>query len=443
MRPFGILIIAALLLAPLALFAPLSGQHDPIAVFSQYIGSTALIAMGISQVLATRWPGLQTLFGGYDRIYILHKWLGIGALGAVLLHDTIDADIRGLGRETLLVDVAETLGEISLYTLLVLVVITIVTIIPYHLWRWTHRLMGAVFVMSAFHFVFILKPFSVADPLGLYVLAFCLIGTVAYLYTLLPDAAVRLPHRYVVDRVEPTGDALAVTMKPVGRGVGHRAGQFAFIRFDQSDLSETHPFTISSAPNDERSLRFTVKPLGDYTARLRRGLEVGAGVQVSRAFGHFHPGGGGPQIWIAGGIGVTPFVAWTGAMSGDGGPVHLFYCVPEQPRAAHLDELEVAARSHDRLKLHLIESRTGDRLDADAIAALSGVDLRQARVYFCGPKPMRESLRRQLIGVGLPAGRFHNEEFEIRSGIGLGSVFVWLVRRIFGFGELRLQGRPR
>jgi len=40
---------------------------------SQYFGSAALIVMAISQLLATRFRVLEVIFGGLDRIYVLHK----------------------------------------------------------------------------------------------------------------------------------------------------------------------------------------------------------------------------------------------------------------------------------------------------------------------------------------------------------------------------------
>ena len=95
MKPLGLILIAIALAIPIGPFWMLAGQHDPIAVFSQYLGSTALIAMGISQLLATRSPVLEAVFGGLDRIYVIHKWLGIGAVAAILLHDTIDAEMDG------------------------------------------------------------------------------------------------------------------------------------------------------------------------------------------------------------------------------------------------------------------------------------------------------------------------------------------------------------
>ena len=79
MRPLGLLLVAASLAVPIPWFAALAGQHDPIALLSQYFGSAALIVMAISQLLATRFRVLEVIFGGLDRIYVLHKWLGIRA----------------------------------------------------------------------------------------------------------------------------------------------------------------------------------------------------------------------------------------------------------------------------------------------------------------------------------------------------------------------------
>ena len=134
-KPIGLAIVAASLIVPMIWLPPLAAKFDSVALFSQYLGMAALIAMSLGQIIATRLGFVERIFGGLDRSYILHKWLGIGSMIAILLHDTIDAEMDGLGRETLLTEFAETAGEISLYGFLVLVVITITTFIPYHLWR--------------------------------------------------------------------------------------------------------------------------------------------------------------------------------------------------------------------------------------------------------------------------------------------------------------------
>lgn len=422
LRAGGLIVTSALLLAPLVWVPGLAAGRDGAAMFSQYLGMTALIAMAVSQVIATRWPGVEAVFGSLDQSYRLHKWLGLWALAASFLHDTIDADMRGLGRETVLTDAAETAGEISLYGLLILVVITVATFIPYHLWKWTHRFIGVFFVLSAFHYMFILKPFANGDPLGLYMGVVCLTGVVAYAYTSAPRW-LRPARAYSIAALKPQGEALAVTLLPKGRKLSYRPGQFAFFSFPDLGLTEPHPFTLSAAPDASGSLRLTIAPLGDYTRRVQRRLTLGARARVEGPFGHFGAPRG-PQVWIAAGIGITPFAAMAQALPEGAGPVTLFYSLRERSKAAHLDELEQAARD-GKITLILRETATEGRLSAQDIAATMG-DLSRHTILYCGPVELRNTLRRAFRSLGVPPRRFRYELFEIRTGIGL----KWLMSRI-------------
>ncbi len=425
LKPIGLVATAALFAAPLIWLPGIAAGRDLGALFSQYLGMTALIAMATSQVIATRWPGVEGVFGALDQSYRLHKWLGLWALAASFLHDTIDADMRGLGAETALVDAAETAGEISLYGLLLLVVITVATFIPYHLWKWTHRFIGVFFVLSAFHYLFILKPFSNGDPLGLYMGAVCLIGLMAYAYTSAPRGC-RPSKPYRIRSLTPEGDALAVTLEPVGKPLRHRAGQFAFISFPELGLTEPHPFTLSQAPDESGALRMTIAPLGDYTIRLMSRLEEGAEARIEGPFGHFGAVKG-PQLWVAAGIGITPFAAMAGALQAGDGPVTLLYSVRKRATAAHLSELEAKAAS-GKFRLVVRETATEGRLTADDVRKLAG-DLSGLHVMYCGPAALRDALWEGLKGHGLSARRFRYELFEIRTGIGLKRLLAYLTER--------------
>lgn len=418
LKPLGLVSVASALLIPLIWFPPLAQKHDTIALFSQYLGLVALIAMSITQIIATRLGFVELLFGGLDRCYILHKWLGISSMAALLLHDTIDADMSNLGRETVLVEVAETLGEVSLYGFLILVVITIATFIPYHLWRWTHRVMGVLFVMATFHYLFILKPFSNGDPLALYVSAFCTAGILAFVYKQLP-AHWRPSRKYKISGIRQTGTAMAITFSPEGRPLKHRPGQFAFVAFDHATVSEPHPFTISSAPDDMGNIRMTIAALGDFSHSLLKELKIGTPAQLEGPFGRFERRSTqAPEVWIAAGIGITPFVAWAQALTDADGPVTLIYCVSEERDASHLEEIRAIEAQLPNFRCNLHTSRSQGRIGADVIADYAK-DLDQAKAYFCGPKAMRLSLASGLGRFGLSSRRFHYEEFEIRSGVGL------------------------
>ena len=443
MRLIGLIVIAAAMLAPLYWYSALMSKHDQIALFSQYIGSVSLVAMGISQFLALRLRWQQMIFGPLDQIYQLHKWLGIIAIVTILMHDTIDAEMDGLGAETLLVEVAETLGELSLYGLLILVVLSIATYVPYHIWYWTHRFMGAFFAASALHYFFILKPFTNVDPLGLYVGGFCVLGIICYAITLVPFSAIGGRQRYRVASVDRTGDAVSVSLEPEQKGIRHRAGQFAFVHFSGKGKDEVHPFTISKAPEADRSLRFTFKPLGDDTRRLAAELEAGHVAQVSPAYGHFERRGKKPEVWIAGGIGVTPFVAFAQNLKEGDPQIDFFYCVSDGANAAHLQDFVNVAERFPNFRLHLIESKKTGRLTVDEVEARVEAPMSDVTVYYCGPDGLRESLRAGLIANGLSHRKFKFEEFEIRSGIAITPILNGLARigeRLF-FGLITFKRR--
>lgn len=424
MKKIGVVLVLAISFIPLYWFIPLFKEHPGTAIFSLYLGSLSLILMGLAQFMATRFNWLELVFGGLDRIYVLHKWIGITALAALLLHDTIDADIDGIAPETFLTDLAETMGELSLYGILILVIITIATFIPYHLWRWTHKFMGAFFALSVFHFVFIIKPFHAVDPVGLYILFFCSLGIFGYVYTLLPRERLGGGHPYTISSVDHDAGATVLKLRSNGSGgLSHRAGQFAFLTLNKKGLEETHPYTISSGPADDKALEFTIKALGDFTHSLSRvgnqGELTDVGVRVSGPYGHFtRLENGKTNVWIAGGIGITPFKAWADTLKPEDSTNHLFYCVKQRDEAVFLRELEKIATDLSNFHLHVIESSQQPRLSAEKILETVGEPAAGLQVYFCGPKPMRQNLSDSLKERGLRSSNFHFEEFEIRSGIG-------------------------
>ncbi len=423
MRRFGLIVCCTLLAAPLLHFAPLLATKSLPAVLSQYLGFAALIAMAQIMVLATRWPGVELVYGGLDRVYVLHKWLGIVAVGAVLLHEAIDPEIKGLAFGTRFEDLAEDVGEQSYNGLLALVAITLTTFIPYHWWRASHKLMGVVFAAAAFHAYFIEKSFSNSSPLGLYILGLSLLGLMAYIYTLMPAHWMRRMRPYRVGEVQKTGQSVSMTLVPEKKGIRHHAGQFAFVGLNDTAHGEVHPFTISKAPDASGTLRFTIKPLGAGTEALTHALKPGQTAQVSQAFGHFRNRETHKiQIWVAGGIGITPFLAWAQHLNTDHAPIHLFVCCRMKDDVAHLNELADRAASDPNFFLHLCESSTGRRLSVDLLRE-QVPDLTQAIVSFCGSHTMRDSLRKDLFAAGVKRTNFRYEEFKIRSGLPL--TWIW------------------
>jgi len=64
-------------------------------------------------------------------------------------------------------------------------------------------------------------------------------------------------------------------------------GQFAFVRFAARGHMEPHPFTISQGPTEDGRLRFTIKPLSDFTDNLGGAIRPGVKAKVPGPYGRF------------------------------------------------------------------------------------------------------------------------------------------------------------
>ena len=255
----GLILYAISILIPLFWIFSLENDHKFSALFSQYFGIFALITMSYVQLLATRLPVLERLFGGLDRIYIIHKWLAISALAALLLHENIDPAVIS-GTRPLIERIAREVGEIGYNGILILSIITALTFIPYHWWKWTHRFIGLFFVMGVFHFINIHKSFVTSDPIGLYVFFFCVIGIASYVYTLFFRQRVTGYH-YKVSEVRQLSDVIEIKLLPTTKGLRPKSGQFAFVKFSTSGLGEVHPFTISNHDPKSGEVQFQLNHL--------------------------------------------------------------------------------------------------------------------------------------------------------------------------------------
>ena len=159
-----------------------------------------------------------------------------------------------------------------------------------------------------------------------------------------------------------------------------------------------------------------MKVLGDYTRRVRDDLTAGADAAIEGPYGRFNPlRDSRKQVWIAGGIGITPFLSVLRTMApGHGKTIRLYYCVRQSREALFLDELQARAAELGGITIKLFDSESGGRIDAAAIEKdLDGTPAEWS-YYLCGPKPLATAMSAGLAKHGVPARRIHTEEFEFR-----------------------------
>jgi predicted ferric reductase len=406
---------------------------NSIAVISQYFAMVGLTGMGICALLASRWTILERVAQGLDKRYWLHKWVGIGTLLTLFLHDTLDAEIKGMA-ETWLSELGESFGELSYNILICLIIITLILFIPYRIWKFTHKFLFLVYVLGFLHALLMPTIFSLSSPAGLYIQLWGGFSILLYIYLLLLPESKRLPYHYRIHGLERFNSMFSVILQPEGESLSHKAGQFAFVKFDHHNIKEEHPFTISCSPQKEGTIRFSIKLLGDGTRQISENIYEGMEVFISQAHGRFGWGiDQRPQLWIAAGIGITPFLAM---LASNRDSIHrrtLIHLVRHREDAPHWDEVHKLALNNPKLTTTLWTSSELGRFSPDRIPEIVKDFPSDYDIRYCGPEGLRKEIQEKLPSLGLSESHFFFEHFKIRSDIGIteqiSKIIKWIVTR--------------
>jgi predicted ferric reductase len=436
-RDAGPLTIALLLAAMAVLWIVARPPEESTRSYlGQLLGAESVLLLSIGLVLISTLPWVEEWFDGIDRAAIWHRRVAIAGLVVLLPHVLLSSNPNGTG-------LGKPLGVIGAIGLVGLAVWAVLprwqSVLPssvrgvirewqqkhpfraglrilggYERWRLLHRTTG-LFVAAAFlHGVLDGTPFHHAPLLRWSYVAVGAVGVAFYLYRELFARFFVSLHDYEVAAVREVGPGLTeITLRPLGRKIDFVPGQFAMVYVEAKDGWHRHPFTIASAPHEDH-LRVTVKALGDYTSRLPELLEHGMPAVVGGPHGRFdHTKGTQRQVWIAGGVGVAPFLSWLRALDGSlPYRVEFFYSADGEPPFA--GEIRAIADRHDALRVHLLDTSRDGRLTPGRVLEATGGDVRDLSVFMCGPQPMLRSFQAQLVTAGVPAGQIHREYFDWR-----------------------------
>jgi predicted ferric reductase len=417
-RPWHVVMLLTLVTSALVLADVPRDTWFTTAAASLALGCSALALMGAAATLGARWPLFESLLGGLDRVYLVHKWLAIWALVFASFHLVFQASLNDWPREPILELPRYTtrlVRQASFVALMVIVMLALNRRIPYSRWRWWHKLSGPLFLVVVAHWLSIRSPVRIGSPAGIWLAVIVGLGIVAAFYKLLLYPFVARHGVFRVVATEPGPSALRLELEPVRRGIQFQPGQFGFLRMKEDGLREPHPFTIASAGKDGR-VQFVIRSLGDYTSELVRRVTPGMQAEIYAPYGRFtRRPGAAREIWIAGGVGITPFLAWLTDPDAQGlERATLFYFYTpgrEFPAAAELDRL-ARARGAGFVSISKGPSAPEFCEKLARIAAEAGPE--SVQVSFCGPQGLLKAVRGQLRKWSVPQSALHFEHFEFR-----------------------------
>ncbi|MBB4234585.1 ferredoxin reductase family protein [Rhizobium esperanzae] len=414
----GVLAVAGLIAVFAILHLGLSPDDYSLRLLgATTLGGAAFLLMTVAVILSTRARRLENLFGGLDRMYQVHRAVGACAAFAALLHFFTVPKALPPGADLAANSLVPSapLGILGLVLLVVGLFLALNRKISYSRWRPAHKAMGLVYLLILGHFM--AAPPALLDhtsPSVLLLIAVAAIGVPALFYSIF-GLGRRSARSFTIEAVNPMERATELVLKPMGKLFDFTPGQFAFIEVQAKGWNEAHPFTISSAPAESR-LRFTVRDLGDWTRKVRTELRPGGTVLVHGPYGRFDSARAGTkQVWIAGGVGLTPFLSTLRAMKpGDLRKITFIYAARNESEAIFLDELKAKSAELGNVDLIPLFSDSGALARVDDLKSRLAEPLPAYDYFLCGPKPMVEGLISDLRKAGVPRTRIHTEAFAFR-----------------------------
>jgi predicted ferric reductase len=403
---------------------------DLLTSIARITGLVSAYTALIQVVLLARLPALERLVG-FDRLSVWHRWNGHATFDLVIAH--VITSVWGyalLDHYTLGKEISTMLGG-GIYPgmitatvgtgLLVAVVGSSYVIVrrrlPYEWWYAVHLLTYAAIALAWFHQIptgneLVLDTTAADYWRALYAATLALL----VLFRIVLPIASYLRHRLHVAAVVEEAPGV-VSLRIEGRdleALRARPGQFFVWRFlTRGRWWTAHPFSLSEAP-DGRSLRITVKALGDHSASLAA-VPVGTRVLADGPFGVFTADARRREklVLIAGGIGVTPIRALLEELRGD---VVVLYRVMSEDDLVLGTEVRALCEAHG-FELHEVvgdhRGDEGSRLLTAAHLRELVPDLSERDVFLCGPPGLANAVRREVRLAGIPRRHVHTERFAL------------------------------
>lgn len=415
-----------LALISISILVPFFGVGLPETYDSSSIYRYLLSSLGYSGLMLLVWQfalGTRSVSGLFFKNLpskiSLHKWLGKYGVLLIFLHPIFAMLTYGENLMYVFVPSLEsefakhvTLGRMALISLLIVWVTSALVRgkIKYRPWKYVHYISYPALGLSLLHIMQTQTSFDKPVMYGYWV--FCTIATLAII-------GLRARHLFgyskriykVVNNEKITPEAYLLRLKADGKSIKNvEPGQYVYLQLKLT--GEEHPFSVLDVNKQSGELLIGYKVYGKFTARLAD-LKPTTNIILDGGYGDFTPSREEkPIIFIAGGIGITPFVHRLLNSTND----ILFYGNKSPEMAAFGTKLKQAIgnrlinvySSTDQAK-QLPNTEYGN-ITTDLIKKYIA-EPKDYAYYICGPKQLATSLMKDLDSLGVNKQQIHSEVF--------------------------------
>jgi len=359
---------------------------------------------------------------GLDALLGIHKWCGglILALATVhplliLLSEKVQGYVTPIG----------FLKILGLITLLLVWVTAGAALgygrifVAYESWKRIHRVGYLILPLAFLHSLFLGGTLQ-RGPLRGFWAILALVYVAVLISKIRHHFALRRHDISVSDVRKETDDIWTIHFE--GDHPSYAPGQFMFLQLmRKGNVSSPHPFTIASSPT-RRGFFICAKAVGDFTSTLGETRPADP-AYVDMPYGVFSFFNHDAQrlIFIAGGIGITPFLSMLHYMQDRElrKEVILIWGNKREKDIVFKDELDRMVSEMTSLKVVHILSRQkewpGERGRIDRERLKEHVqDFTEGHFFICGPPPMMSDVKKMLSGLGVQKRRIHSERFALR-----------------------------
>ena len=435
---FLILYLLAILL-PTIVYLAVTPDTNIILKLAGALGITSYAILCLQFLLVSR-PKFIDRYIGLDKIYRFHMKISILAFLMAFVHKTLKEMYFSESTQTEFGDIAFNIFiVISVFSLLMMVNKLFIKVKPIDYirkllnnklkikYQYKVLLHNITLIALAVLLIHIQLAYSVSSSLLLRItlLLYFAVPLAFYINRKLLKVYLSKNNQFVVsDVVQEAGNIVTLRFKPrYDNRFSYLPGQFLYLKLQSANVpGDEHPFTISSSPERKGDISITAKQLGDFTNNLNK-VKIGDSATITGGYGAFtyvkYPDRK-MLCFIAGGIGITPFLSMIRYMHDhqDDTEVVLLWGIRNLSEAICKEELEDYTRTLKNFRFVPVlshdESYSGEK-------GLINSDLIKKYVehpysydfYICGPPIMLDIQLKNLNALEVPSQNIHYERFSI------------------------------